>query len=51
MAETSSRDDECLMELCCPGEEIDVRGPEGEIVYKGRGKFEIDGKEHHFDKA
>ena len=33
------------------GEEIDIRGPEGGIEYKGRGQFLIDGKEYHFDKV
>ena len=33
------------------GEEIDIRGPEGGIEYKGRGQFSIDGKEYHFDKV
>ncbi|KAJ3533482.1 hypothetical protein NM688_g7276 [Phlebia brevispora] len=32
------------------GEEIDIRGPEGEITYKGRGKFDIEGKEYQFEK-
>ncbi|TFY58429.1 hypothetical protein EVJ58_g6427 [Rhodofomes roseus] len=33
------------------GEEIDIRGPSGGIKYLGRGKFEIDGEERHFDKV
>lgn len=33
------------------GEEIDVRGPVGEIWYKGHGKFEIDGNEYRFHKV
>ncbi|KAJ5514912.1 hypothetical protein N7463_004464 [Penicillium fimorum] len=31
-----------------PGEEIDVKGPIGEIKYVGQGKFKIDDKEYHF---
>lgn len=33
------------------GEEIDIRGPEGGIIYKGHSDFEIDGQEYHFDKV
>ncbi|KAI9062568.1 hypothetical protein FKP32DRAFT_806572 [Trametes sanguinea] len=32
------------------GEEIDIRGPCGGIVYHGHGEFEIDGTRCHFDK-
>ncbi len=38
---------DCMKE----GEEIDVRGPVGEIHYKGKGEFEIDGHGYHFDKV
>lgn len=37
--------------MSCAGEEIDVRGPVGEIEYKGRGHFEIEGEKYHFDKV
>ena len=34
---------------CMPiGEEIEIRGPTGDIAYKGMGKFEIEGKEMTF---
>ena len=34
---------------CIPiGEEIEMRGPTGSIVYNERGKFTIDGQNHHF---
>ncbi|KZV93843.1 molybdopterin binding oxidoreductase [Exidia glandulosa HHB12029] len=32
------------------GQEIDVRGPTGEIEYLSHGKFSIDGNEHYFTK-
>ncbi|KAI0831873.1 hypothetical protein BC628DRAFT_1310601 [Trametes gibbosa] len=32
------------------GEEIDIRGPSGAIRYVGRGDFETNGKQLHFDK-
>lgn len=36
---------------CMPiGEEIEIRGPTGEIVYNGNGSFTISGKEYKFDK-
>lgn len=38
---------DCMKE----GEEIDVRGPVGDIWYKGRSEWEIDGKEYFFDKV
>lgn len=31
-----------------PGEEIEVKGPTGEIKYMGQGKFMIDENEYHF---
>ena len=34
-----------------PGEEIDMRGPMGEIIYKGKGHFQIEGKDYQFDKV
>lgn len=37
---------------CMPiGEEIEIRGPTGEITYEGNGKFVIEGKEMHFSKV
>ena len=37
---------------CIPiGEEIEIRGPTGEIVYSGFGKFTIEDKEHTFDRV
>jgi nitrate reductase (NAD(P)H) len=36
---------------CMPiGEEIEIRGPTGEIIYNGNGSFTISGKEYIFDK-
>lgn len=36
---------------CMPiGEEIEIRGPTGEIVYNGNGSFAISGKEYTFNK-
>lgn len=36
---------------CMPvGEEIEIRGPTGEIVYNGNGSFTIEDKEMHFKK-
>jgi nitrate reductase (NAD(P)H) len=36
---------------CMPiGEEIEIRGPTGEIVYNGNGSFTISGKEYTFKK-
>lgn len=32
------------------GEEVDVKGPDGEIEYHGNGDFTIEGKERHFDR-
>ncbi|GJE93762.1 molybdopterin binding oxidoreductase [Phanerochaete sordida] len=32
------------------GEELDMRGPMGEIVYRGRGAWRIEGKDYRFDK-
>jgi nitrate reductase (NAD(P)H) len=37
---------------CMPlGEEIEIRGPTGEISYLGNGKFNIEGKEKPFSKV
>jgi nitrate reductase (NAD(P)H) len=36
---------------CMPiGEEIEIRGPTGDIVYNGNGSFTISGKEYKFNK-
>jgi nitrate reductase (NAD(P)H) len=40
-----------LTHLVVPGEEVDIRGPEGEIVYKGKGNFQIEGKDYYFDRV
>jgi nitrate reductase (NAD(P)H) len=37
---------------CMPlNEEVEVRGPSGEIKYSGNGKFIIEGKEMHFNRV
>jgi len=37
---------------CIPlGEDMEIRGPTGEIVYNGFGKFTIEGKEHTFERV
>ncbi|KAH7333373.1 hypothetical protein BKA65DRAFT_596924 [Rhexocercosporidium sp. MPI-PUGE-AT-0058] len=37
---------------CIPiGEEVEIRGPTGEISYHGNGKFIIEGKQHNFSKV
>ncbi|KAF5004145.1 hypothetical protein FDECE_9359 [Fusarium decemcellulare] len=37
---------------CIPiGEEVEVRGPMGEIVYHGNGNFVIENKTHHFNQV
>lgn len=37
---------------CLPlGEEIDIRGPSGDIIYEGNGKFKIYGEEHTFRRV
>ncbi|KAI8682135.1 Nitrate reductase [NADPH] [Fusarium keratoplasticum] len=37
---------------CMPiGEEVELRGPTGEIVYNGNGNFVIEDKECHFDRV
>jgi nitrate reductase (NAD(P)H) len=33
------------------GEDIDVRGPSGEIEYRGKGTFMISDNEYHFEKV
>jgi nitrate reductase (NAD(P)H) len=40
-----------ILDCLRPGEEIEVKGPTGEIKYIGQGKFLIDKKESHFDKV
>ncbi|KAJ5815359.1 hypothetical protein N7474_007136 [Penicillium riverlandense] len=39
-----------ILDCLRPDEEIEVKGPTGEIKYVGNGKFLIDDKEYHFDK-
>ncbi|KLP17129.1 Uncharacterized protein LW94_12112 [Fusarium fujikuroi] len=37
---------------CVPiGEEVELRGPTGEIAYNGHGNFAIEGKDRHFDRV
>lgn len=37
---------------CMPiGEEVELRGPTGEIVYNGNGDFVIEDKDRHFDRV
>lgn len=38
---------DCLRE----GEEVEVKGPSGEIRYLGHGRFEVDGDEHKFNNV
>ena len=33
------------------GEEVDIKGPSGEIEYHGNGNFTIEGKDRHFDRV
>lgn len=33
------------------GEEVDIKGPSGEILYHGNGNFKIEGKDRHFDRV
>lgn len=40
-----------FLDVLQDGQEIDVRGPTGEIEYLGHGTFNIDGKDHHFAKV
>lgn len=37
-----------ILDCLTPGEEIEIKGPTGEIKYTGHGKFMIDDKEHWF---
>ncbi|EIN07313.1 hypothetical protein PUNSTDRAFT_121467 [Punctularia strigosozonata HHB-11173 SS5] len=39
-----------FLDVLQEGQEIDVRGPTGEIEYRGQGKFKIEGKEKQFAK-
>ncbi|KAK3939189.1 hypothetical protein QBC46DRAFT_438367 [Diplogelasinospora grovesii] len=37
---------------CVPiGEEVEMRGPTGDIIYHGNGKFTIEGKERRFERV
>jgi nitrate reductase (NAD(P)H) len=38
---------DCLRE----GEDVEVKGPSGEIRYLGNGRFEVDGNEHRFNNV
>lgn len=40
-----------ILDCLRPGEQIEVKGPTGEIKYIGQGKFLIDKKEYHFGKV
>lgn len=40
-----------ILDCLEPGEEIEIKGPTGEIKYMGQGKFIIDQKEYHFSKV
>lgn len=40
-----------MLVYCFTGEELDMRGPMGEIIYKGKGRWNIEGKNCHYDKA
>lgn len=37
-----------ILDCLRPGEQVEVKGPTGEIIYAGNGKFLIDNKEVHF---
>lgn len=39
-----------LLDCMRIGDTVDVRGPTGDILYKGHGKFTIEGEEHSFSK-
>lgn len=34
-----------------PGEDIDIKGPTGEITYLGNGDFTVNDDKFHFDKV
>jgi len=40
-----------ILDCMTIGEEIEIRGPTGEIVYHGNGKFNISGKEQTFSRV
>lgn len=40
-----------ILDCLRPGEEVEVKGPTGEINYIGQGKFMIDKREYDFDKV
>ena len=40
-----------LLDCMSLNEQIEVRGPTGEIKYDGNGKFIIEGKEMHFNRV
>ena len=39
-----------ILDCLQPGEEIEVKGPTGDIEYRGGGRFSIDSKEWFFDR-
>lgn len=40
-----------ILDVMPLGEEVEIRGPTGEIVYNGNGNFVIEGQEAHFDRV
>ncbi|KAF7713010.1 Uncharacterized protein PECH_007246 [Penicillium ucsense] len=40
-----------ILDCLEPGEEIEVKGPTGEIIYLGQGQFKINQQECHFNKV
>ncbi|GBF61703.1 nitrate reductase [Trichophyton mentagrophytes] len=40
-----------ILDCLRDGEEIEVKGPSGEIRYHGNGRFSVDGKEYNFDNV
>lgn len=39
-----------VLDCLQPGEQVEVKGPAGDIRYRGCGDFLIDGQYHHFDR-
>ncbi|KAL4757673.1 putative nitrate reductase [Aspergillus foveolatus] len=39
-----------ILDCLAEGEEVEIKGPAGEIVYKGNGTFKIDDKERTFER-
>lgn len=40
-----------ILDVIPLGEEVEIRGPTGEITYEGQGRFTIEGKERHFKRV